>query len=92
MKIIAKSLAVALILILTTLNLNFVYQLNPFDLQFGVEISDIQASSTLEHDHIMEEEICWVTGEEIDICRYSPNMICDVPAQDTCSDSNPGEN
>lgn len=55
-------------------------------------MSDIQASSTLEHDHIMEEEICWVTGEEIDICRYSPNMICDVPAQDTCSDSNPGEN
>jgi hypothetical protein len=46
----------------------------------------------MEHDHIMEEEICRVTGEEIDICRYSPNMICDVPAQDTCNDSNPGEN
>jgi hypothetical protein len=46
MKTIAKSLAVTLILILTTLNLSVVYQLNPFDLQFGVELSDIQASST----------------------------------------------
>jgi hypothetical protein len=92
MKTIAKSLAVTLILVLTTLNVSVVFQMNPFGLQFGVEMSEIQASSSLEEDYRMEKEICWVTGEEIDICRYNPTMICDVPAQDTCSDTEPGEN
>lgn len=91
MKTLIKFFAAILFATLMVVNFNVIYELSPFDVQVDIEMNEANAS-TIEDDYRLEDETCWETGEDIQVCRYAQNMICDVSAQDTCSSSDPVEN
>lgn len=91
MKSFIKPFAALLFAILMVVNFNVIYDLSPFEVQFDIQLNETNAS-TLVDDYRLEDETCWATGEEIQVCRYNKNMICDTPAQSTCSNTDPEQN
>jgi len=84
-----KISTILLVSVLMMVNFTVDYNLKPFNLQVEVESNQAEARSSVS-DYVMETETCWVNGESIQICRYSPGDECNVSGQDTCSSSDPG--
>jgi hypothetical protein len=83
MKSITKIVATLLLVILMMVNFKVEYNLTPIELQIGVEMNAAEAK-LYEEDMKLVEEICWSTGERIDICRHHPPFLCIISEQNAC--------
>ena len=90
MKTLKYSIVTVFFIVLAIINLNVDYQLSPFNFEIDIELTEANADPVVD-DYRKETETCWYTGEEFEICRFNPGMICDPSAQGTCSDTDPGE-